>query len=346
MKFDVGRTKRLFTAVLLLLVTTGLSAGLVQNLNPAAYDYGTSASSFLYTDTASESVEGTGYVMEYHNVNTNNLSLQEYMHGSGSFKHADVLSAQQKTSGSLTYSKGVYSGSVYFVIDSYTGKWKAVQSGASSVISYTKQSEMTQAPSLFAFGTGWYSTHPVAYDSLLKDRTEANSYQEGTAMLHQLEYARAYVGDIAVDLNCTGPTDTADGTGFTHMKIDDDMTQGTIHVAELQTRPILDSSGKAYALTTQGVHSPLILEDKDWVGDFKIQKEMQIQFKKSRTTSAADWLPCTCGGFFDIQDYDKLMPATGPIFDSTARSVSISTFKPAWNGTLAQFPQSIYAKKP
>ena len=51
----------------------GLSAGLIQNLNPAEQYYGPCA--VRYTHTNQESVEGTGFVMEYKKVNTNNLSL-------------------------------------------------------------------------------------------------------------------------------------------------------------------------------------------------------------------------------------------------------------------------------
>ncbi len=338
MKRNVGLKKKLCAAGLLLFITIGLSTGLVQNLNPVEYYYGSTA--FKYTNNEQESVEGTGYVMENSKVNTNNLSLHEYMHGSGTFKEADVLNSQQKTSGST-----VLGGDIYYIIDSY-GKVKQYDSGASSVISYTKQNQMTQAIMGFSYGTGWYASHPVIYNSLLKDKTDAKSYQEGNEMEHQMEYARAYIGDIAVDLNCTAPTELASGYGMTHMKINDDMNEGTIHVSMLQSRPIIDTAAKPYSIETQGLHNPLILEDKSWVGSFKIQKDMKLEFTKSRYTSAADWLPCTCGGFFDIQDYDKLMPTAGALFDSTARNVSISTFRPAWNGTVAQFPESIYGKKP
>jgi hypothetical protein len=285
-------------------------------------------------------------VMEYHRVNTNNLSLFEYMHGSGTLKEADVLNAAQKTSGSVTNTDGYITGSVYFIIDWKTGKWKTVNSGASSVISYTKQNDMSQAPSSFAFGTGWYAFHPVGYNSLIKDKTNIKSYQVGTEMEHQIEYARAVVTDIAVDLNCTGHTETADGRGYTHMKIQDDVTQGTIHVAELQNRPLYDTYGNPYTIKIQGVHSPLIVEDTLWVGNYKIQKDMTMEITKTRSTSCADWLACPMGGFFDIQDWDKLKGGESAIFDSTARNVSLSTFKPKWDGSKAQFPEEIYGKNP
>jgi hypothetical protein len=73
---------------------------------------------------------------------------------------------------------------------------------------------------------------------------------------------------------------------------------------------------------------------------------MQMQMTKGRTTSCADWLACPVGGFFDIPDWDKLNAGESSIFDCTARNVSISTFRPGWDGTRAQFPEEVYGKKP
>jgi len=53
-----------------------------------------------------------------------------------------------------------------------------------------------------------------------------------------------------------------------------------------------------------------------------------------------DWLPCCMGGFFDVPDYSKANKGQIGIFDCTCRNTSISTFKPTWDGTIAQFPRS------
>ena len=42
-------------------------------------------------------VTGEGYFMEYKKVNTNNLSMLEYAHGSGNLDFADILYNEQKS---------------------------------------------------------------------------------------------------------------------------------------------------------------------------------------------------------------------------------------------------------
>jgi len=127
--------------------------------------------------------------------------------------------------------------SSYYYLD-YDGQWQKKCKGASSIISYTRQYDNIQSPTAFAYGTGWYASHPVGYNSLLKDKTVAKSYQESASMHRQVEYARALKGDIAVEMNCTGATATEDGKGLLNMRIDDDVTHGTLHIGELLAQPM------------------------------------------------------------------------------------------------------------
>ena len=86
--------------------------------------------------------------------------------------------------------------------------------------------------------------------------TEAKSYQEASSMLHQIEYARGFVGDITVDLNCTGPTFLNNGVGLTSMKIKDQVIDGTVHVGVLQTYTLDKSKDN---MKIQGIHKPSCL---------------------------------------------------------------------------------------
>jgi len=294
-----------------------------------------------HTHHSEGDVTGEGFVMVYQNINTNNLSALEYMHGSGSFDVADIIDSQQKTA----------HGGYYYYQTLSTGKivpdWKQQWTGANSVIKLTRQSDMTQSPVTFAYGTGWYASHPVTYNSLLKDRTVAKSYQEGSMMLHQLEYARGFVGDMAVELNCTGPTETKDGYGLASMKLEDKVIQGTVHIAELLTNPQelkYDSKTKQYvpkkSSKVLGIKGAIIEIDENYIGNFDIQRSMKLEVTKSREVTMEDWLPCCMGGFFDVPDYSKANKGQIGIFDCTCRNTSISTFKPTWDGTIAQFPRS------
>jgi hypothetical protein len=251
---------------------------------------------------------------------------------------ADVLSSEQKTTHASSY--------IYW-IDYDTGQWKRKYPGASSAITYTRQYDNVQSPTSFAYGTGWYANHPVTYNSLLKDKNEAKSYQESASMERQVEYARALKGDISVEMNCTAPTATLSGKGLISMKIDDDVTHGTLHVGELLSMPMKN----AYTLkfnTKQGWKDPIIEVDNDYIGDFQVQKTMKLEISKSAPTWMEDWLPCCSGGFFDIpsHNFDKERGLQKGIFDCSCRNTSISTMLPKWNTTMAQFPMAQYQYKP
>lgn len=324
----MNRLKNMMVVLsLVLFFVLGISSAGPWDLNPGK-------EALKHTHHSEGDVTGEGFVMVYQNINTNNLSTLEYMHGSGFFDMADIIdSAQKTTHGSYYYYQSLSTGKI-------VPEWKQQWTGANSEIKLTRQSDMTQSPMTFAYGTGWYASHPITYNSLLKDRTVAKSYQEGSMMLHQLEYARGFVGDVAVELNCTGPTETKNGYGLASMNLEDKVIQGTVHVAELLTNPqTYKSDGKKLSKSSKvlGVKGALIEIDENYIGNFDIQRNMKLEVTKSKAVTMDDWLPCCMGGFFDVPDYSKANKGQIGIFDCTCRETSLSTFKPAWNGTTAQF---------
>jgi hypothetical protein len=325
------------SALILLLITTGISLAGTWDFNPGQ-------EAVKYKHEMTDDVTGEGYAMEYKKVNTNNLSLWEYFHGSGSMDMADILNSEQKTLHSNSYwvynwekTKGGYD-------------FREKPSGANSVISYTRQYDNVQSPTSFAWGTGYYASNPIGFNSLLKDKTVAKSYQESALMHRQVEYARALKGDIAVEMNCTGATVTTDGKGLISMKIDDDVTQGTLHIGELLAQP-MNKGGYQVSPKVKnqlGWKDNIIEIDNDYIGNFHVQKTMKLEMSKSKSTWADDWLPCCGGGFFDMLSYnfDKQYAGQKGIFDCTCRNTSISTMKPKWNTSMAQFPTEKYKSVP
>jgi hypothetical protein len=322
---------------MLLFAVSGVSMAGTWDLNPGQQ-------AVKYKSEVQDDVEGEGFIREYKKINTNNLSLFEYAHGSGSMDFADLLSSEQKCTHTNTY----------FYINKL-GEPVETWAGANSVISYTRQTDITQSPVGFAYGTGWYAANPVTYNSLIKDKTVSKNYQEGVMMHHQLEYARGIKGDIAVDLNCTGPTITADGKGLASMRIDDDMVQGTVQIQQLVAEaPRYKGKLKGIApnaVMANGWRNPQIDIDVSYIGNFHIQKNMKVEKSKARQYDTEDWLPCCMGGFFDLQTYNskiafsRLYKSQEGIFDCNCRNTSIATFKPAWNATMAQFPTDKYQYK-
>ncbi|HOT06535.1 MAG TPA: hypothetical protein PLI05_00820 [Methanotrichaceae archaeon] len=335
MSQDVGRANCFLVAAIALLILTGPAIAGKFDFNPDKYP-------FVHKHNYQADVEGEGYVMVWQKIDTNNLSLHEYMHGSGTFDEADLISSEQTSSGT----------SSYWTYDNYKG-WVKNLVGASSNISMIKQNEMVYAPVSFSYGTGWYSRNPIQYNSLFKDKTVAKSYQEGAMMHHQIEYAKGYIGDIAVDINCIAATAKADGKGYLGMRIEDDVTAGTLHFGQLMADPRLSkftgkSGGKkvtAYG-HKEAWKNALIEMDANYIGSFHVKKNMNVEFVKYREKSAEDWLPCCSGGFFGIKDSEKIYPGVVGIFDCSCRETAVSSFRPSWNTSMAQYPNDVYRYKP
>lgn len=324
--------RKIGSALMLLILISGVSCAGKFDYNPTFYGEPPAK----YKNDVTTDVTGTGYMVEYSRVNTNNLSMLEYAHGSGSLDLAEILYNEQKSK----------TGDYIYWINYDTGAWTRAYQGASSAITYTRQYDNVQSPTSFAYGTGWYAAHPVIYNSLLKDKNEAKSYQEQATMHRQVEYARAVKGDIRVDMNCTAPTATVSGSGTISMKTDDKITSGTLHISELLGLSMNNRTHPKLSLR-QGIKEPVILIDSDYVGDFEVQKSMTLKVTKGGPSWMEDWLPCCSGGFFDIpsNNFDKERGAQKGIFDCTCRNTSISTMKPAWNASQAQFPTAQYRYK-
>ncbi len=110
------------TGLILLVLFTGLSWAGTYDFNPGQEAVG-------HKHEMTDDVTGQGYVMEYKKINTNNLSLLEYFHGSGSMDLADVLNSEQKTAS--------HTGTYYYL--DYNGQWVKSWKGCNSAISYTRQ---------------------------------------------------------------------------------------------------------------------------------------------------------------------------------------------------------------
>ncbi len=332
--------RRIGAVLLLLLISAGFAYAAGE---PAMNLYG------YYIENTHEfqqDVSGEGYAMVYQLVNTNNLSLKNYMHGSGTMDMATLLNSEQKPSKSVDFFPEKIKGkdSEGKSVDVYqNGDKLYTNKNYDSVIGFTEQNEMVQSPQSFVYGTGWYASHPVQCNSLLKERTDAKNFQAGAEMLHQIEYARGFRKDIGVTLNCTGPIVKAKGAGIVSMKIEEDVLQGTVHVGEILTRKDkMDKKGKVPG----GVKEPLILIDENYVGSFKIKKSMKINAAKAELKEVSDWLPCCFGGYFDMSDYDRKFLNEDGVFDCSCRAAGLKTYKPAWNGSIAQFPNEVYQYKP
>jgi hypothetical protein len=297
---DLGTIARIWAALLLMLVVSGpaWAAG-----NPDGY--------YLKNEQSLEQdVEGVGFAMVYQKVNTESLQLKNYMHGSGTMDMGILLSSNQSSGTVYTQDRNTL---VYTGTDSYH----------KGNISFVEENEMTYSPVAMVYGTGYYAENPIVYDSKLKERTEAKNYDGGlcgeeVSMVHQIEYASAFAKDIGVrlqnsekapDASKTYSSAPAKGLSCTSMKIEEDVTEGSVHIGQLMAK-----SG-------YGWKDPLVEIDENYAGTFKITKDMEICTSCSGSSCRKDWLSCCIGGYGSMDDLDKLW-GEKEIFDCTCRDVA------------------------
>ena len=260
-----------------------------------------------YEHTFAQDVEGDGYAMVYQKLDTKTLQLQNYMHGSGVMDAATLINSSQKT---VSYK--------YF----NTSGWDKTSSKESK-ISFVEQNEMTYSPQSFPYGTGYYEANPIVYNSKLKEKTCGKSYQIGSSMHHQIEYARGFNKDLEVNLTCRAPTADENGLGYAQMRIEEEVTEGTVHIGELLTDD--DDESK-------GWKEPLVEIDENYIGNFKITKEMEVCTTKSKKTPKKDWLSCCFGGYDDINEDDKMGIMEDSFFNCHCYDDVLAGYNPEWGG--------------
>jgi hypothetical protein len=297
----MNRSAMLALAVLLTIVPIGLSAAGKCNLNPKYED----RDIFKYKYECTDELDGQGYFAQRVTLNTNNLSLLKHMHGSGSIDYASTLHSEQKTK---------HISRSYYVINEQ-GAWEKHYEDATSAIAADLHREMTQSRVGFAFGTGWYASRPIAYNSLLKDNTVAKNYEGAAMMAHQLEYAHGYVGDLTLELNCTSPRRCSNGKALASMQIEDEVTAGAVRISQLLT----DTIKGAKSFKTLGWRKPVIEEEADYLGSFRIKKNIKMEFDKPTAMEYGDWLPCCFCGYLDMDEVDCKPFPRDCIFNCTCR---------------------------
>lgn len=263
-----------------------------------------------YEHTFEQDVTGNGYAMVRQNVNTPSLEVLNYMHGSGSMDAATLISSN-------------VSRNKYYYQDQNTQVYRGYGYSYAQNISFLEQNAMVYAPMAIPYGTGYYAKNPIVYNSKLKEKTWGKSYQEGVSMHHQIEYASTFDKDVGVDLQCkeevpryTNATfgryssSPENGVGLARMRIEEDVTEGTVHVGEL----VAGSGDYAWK-------DPMIEIDENYVGTFHIQKNMEFCSTKYARKVRPDWLSCCIGGYESIEDDDNMW-GEKEIFDCTCRDVA------------------------
>jgi len=266
-----------------------------------------------------QSVQGNGYHSSYIYAKARNVAMKNYAHGSGSIDSDATLTYQAQT----IENRGLYADYDDFMQD---------------CIQFKEDVSMVYAPMRIAVGTGYYSANPLDYSSLIKEKTWAKNYRAGTSMHHEVEYAHAM--DKELDLVVKDKYNyTHDpvwkGVGYTQMKINEDVTDGKVHIGVLQANQDFASEnpwdekapwsmktdqGYPFSMMKSAWKDPAIEIEEDYWGTHHIEKNMTLEVPYYKKTSSEDWLPCCFGGYLTMPEsyvgQAKLKSAKG-VFDCT-----------------------------
>jgi len=280
-----------------------------------------------------QTVQGNGYFMNYMYAKVGNLAFKNYAHGSGSIDNSEILTTQH-------YNR---------TNEGWTASWVDTNMNC---IQFKEDNNMVYSPMRIAVGNGYYAANPIDYSSLLKELTWVKNYAASSDIEHQIEYAHAITKQLnaVAKENFTNIYDpTYLGNAVTQMKINEDVTDGNIHLGVLQgantnvpngagtgkfdsnyADPFVGSAGP------KGVNAwknPSILIDEDYWGTYHLEKNISLEVPYQLVSTSGDWLPCCFGGYSDMNYFDQKTVSHG-IFDCTCYPVH----------NTAQFPEPAEAK--
>lgn len=269
-----------------------------------------------------QSVQGNGYFMNYMYAKVGNLAFKNYAHGSGSIDNSVILTTQKYNK---TYQP-----------------WDATWIDTSqNCIQFKEDANMVYSPMRIAVGNGFYAANPIDYSSLLKEKTWIKNYAAANSIHHEIEYAHAITKQLDASLkeNITNIYDpTYMGTAATEMKINEDVTDGKIHLGVLQgshtnielatgkaginhlfAGDLADASVGAPGKAGNAWRNPAIEIDEDYWGTYHLEKNISLIVPYKIVTTTEDWLPCCFGGWDTMNYYDTKWfgKSTKGVFDCT-----------------------------
>ena len=175
----------------------------------------------------------------------------------------------------------------------------------SSNISLESQNNDTGAPVNIAVGTGYYSSHPVAYNSAISSQTQLENMGAATSMQHSVQSAKGVSGTseymVRESENIRGDSEYSRTTS-TQMRIDENVIEGKVHIGALQGS---DASGRetgrdGWGPATSAWKDPAIEIDEDYIGTYHISKNITFNEMDRKLVSTDSWLDCCSGNYFDI----------------------------------------------
>jgi hypothetical protein len=162
-----------------------------------------------------------------------------------------------------------------------------------SSIRFEDQRNITSAPVSLSVGSGYYSSHPITYASGIGSNTKMADTSSATYLGHEVDLAHSISGAAEFMASSSsysqyGPEYSVSGsTATAHMKIDENVTDGRVHIGVLQ--------GSSHAWK-----SPSVEVDEDYIGSYHIYKNISLDSDNVQRNSSESWLDCCKSSYFDI----------------------------------------------
>jgi hypothetical protein len=174
-----------------------------------------------------------------------------------------------------------------------------------SIIGLESQNNNTGAPVSISVGNGYYSSHPVSYDSAISSQTQVMNGGAATSMQHAVESAKGISGSseyMVRESDVRRGDSEYSSTTSTQMRIDENVTQGKVHIGALQGS---DASGweagwDGRGPTTSAWKNPAIEIDEEYIGTYHISKNITFNEMDRKLVSTDSWIDCCYGNYFDI----------------------------------------------
>ena len=186
---------------------------------------------------------------------------------------------------------------------------------ANSTIHMKENNNMTYNPMAMTIGTRYYAAHPIAFNSLLTDKTWIKNYGglasgvDPTSMNHMAEGAHGL--DVALEVQANNVQSTVVcPIEVTTMKVQEDLIDGKAHFGVLQ----LQGNGEV----AKKWQNPLTYVDEDYVGSYHLMKNMAMKKIAPTILTTYGWLPCSCNsGWDDMVIHDTRYQSAKGFFDCT-----------------------------
>lgn len=157
-----------------------------------------------------------------------------------------------------------------------------------------------QAPKIITIGKGYYTDHPISYNSQTGQQSWIKSKAAGVSMNHEVSSAHNLSQSLDMSAQDNSHRDEYGMTanGGIQMKVAEDVQEGKVSIGVLQGgMPRYGQPPSATALR----HPSLDIEE-DYVGNFHIEKNVTLRAPIWRLSQNYGWLPCCSASYFDVSN--------------------------------------------